>query len=190
MQFYLSHLLCQVRTKSDVQIGLEIIHPCLCLIFVVIILKQNVKISSINIRSRDLRSGRRTCLWQIGSIDPHQDNWINSTLVTHYELICDRTSLVKNAKSFQMAGNDYEDLFVSIIMYFGSFWSYMKGFFVGATSAGFVGDRFGRKVGLILFHLLTAVCLVLNGWLSIWNYYAYCILQMLTVRWGFERTRV
>jgi len=49
-------------------------------------------------------------LGQIGSIDPHQDNWINSTLVTHYELICDRTSLVKNAKSFQMAGNDCEDL--------------------------------------------------------------------------------
>ena len=70
------------------------------------------------------------------------------------------------------------------------FWWYAKGFFVGATSAGFVGDRFGRKVGLILFHLLTAVCLVLNGWLSIWNYYAYCILQMFTVRWGFEHTRV
>lgn len=57
----------------------------------------------------------------------------------------------------------------------------MAGFFVGATSAGFVGDKFGRKIGLILFHLLTAICLVLNGWLSTWNYYAYCIFQMFTV---------
>ena len=64
----------------------------------------------------------------------------------------------------------------------------MEGFFLGATSAGFVGDRFGRKVGLILFHLLTAVCLVLNGLLSIWNYYAYCILQMLTVRRGLKNS--
>ena len=69
MQFYLSHLLCQVRMESDVQIGLEMIHPCLCLNFVAIIPWQNVKIWSINIRSRDLRSGRRTCLWQVGSID-------------------------------------------------------------------------------------------------------------------------
>ena len=45
-------------------------------------------------------------------IDPYQDNWINSTLVTHYELICDRTSLVKNAKSFQMAGIDHYKIYV------------------------------------------------------------------------------
>ena len=86
------------------------------------------------------------------------NDWIDSTLVTHYHLICDQAGAIKNAKSMQMAG-----------------------FFIAAVVQGFVSDKFGRRTGLITFCLGGSLLFLLNGLLQTTSYYAYITLQLLVV---------
>ena len=85
------------------------------------------------------------------------NDWLNSSLVTDYDLICDNDGDVKNAKSMHMFG------------------------FVLAGMIQVFSDKYGRKLGMITFLLITAFLFLLNGMLQSQSYTTFGILQMLMV---------
>ena len=86
------------------------------------------------------------------------DNWIESTLATHYDLLCERSGMIKNAKSAQMLG-----------------------FFAAALLQGFVCDKFGCRTGILAFCVLSSIVSLLSGLLQTTSYYAFIILQILLI---------
>ena len=71
------------------------------------------------------------------------DQWQSDSLITEYDLLCDRQFLVHNINSVGLAG-----------------------FFVGAMSFGYFSDRFGRRKTFLVGTFLTCVTGVATAFLS------------------------
>ena len=86
------------------------------------------------------------------------DDWINSTLVTNYDLVCERSDVIQNSKSVQMLG-----------------------FFIAAIIQGIVCDKLGRRKAIVLFCTLSSVFFVLNGLAQSVSYVAFLTMQVLVI---------
>ncbi|KAJ8248562.1 hypothetical protein GJAV_G00243320 [Gymnothorax javanicus] len=92
---------------------------------------------------------------------PCQNGWVydnstfSSTIITEWDLVCDRKGMSK----------------VTISGFF-------IGVMVGALAFGFLSDRFGRRNMLLLSYVLTGVCAILSAFSS--SYMMFAVLRFFT----------
>ena len=86
------------------------------------------------------------------------NDWIESNVVTNYNLVCENSGMIKIGKSLQMIG-----------------------FFIAALMQGFINDKFGRRMGMMVFCSGTVIIFCLNGLFQLKNYILFILLQILSV---------
>ena len=86
------------------------------------------------------------------------NDWIESNVVTNYNLVCENSAMIKIGKSLQMIG-----------------------FFIAALVQGIVNDKFGRRMGMMVFCSGAVIIFCLNGLFQMKNYILFIMLQILSV---------